>query len=161
MVVTSMCKARALSPQDRRFILDLKEALAVPHRGAEGMPRKAVWSALGKSESWYSLVLDPETHDLPGLIDLRKIATLTGNTEPLRVLARWWGEGHELAEVDPHHLLTSSIQADGLFSGQLAKALEDDQVEPHEAREILPSAEARLHQAQATVDNIKKLARRR
>lgn len=125
------------------------------------MPRKAVWASLGRSESWYSLKLDPENTDLPDLVDLRKIATLTGNAEPLRVMARWWGEGHDLAEEDPQHLLTTSIEVDGLFTGQLSKALEDGLVEPHEAREILPAAGARVRKAQAAYDSLKKLARRR
>ena len=139
----------------------MKEALALPHRGVGGMPRKAVWSAMDRSESWYSLILDPEKNDLPNVVDFRKIVTITGNAEPLRVLDRWSGEGQGLAETDPQRLLTSSIEIDGLFTGQLAKALEDGRVTPSEARGLAHSAGARLLQAQQTFDALKKLAGRR
>lgn len=122
------------------------------------MPRKAVWMPLGKSESWYSLVLDPETLDLPNLLDLRKIATLTGNAEPLRVLARWWGEGHDLADASPSHLLTSAIEVDGLFTGQLAAALEDGTVTQAEAKALVRAAGTRLRNAQQVFDVLKRCA---
>ena len=136
----------------------MKESLALPHRGADGMPRKVVWMPLGKSESWYSLVLDIETQDLPSLVDLRKISTLTGNSEPLRVLARWWGEGHDLAEPAPCRLLTKAIEVDGLLTGQLAAALEDGIVSRQEAKELLEAAGTRLCNAQQVFDVLKRLA---
>lgn len=156
-----MCKAHVLSPQDLRFILDLKESLGLPHRGPDGMPRKAVWSALGKSEAWYSLVLNPETLDLPNLVDLRKVCVITGNTEPLRVFSRWTEESAQGPEEQAGHLLTSTIEADHLFTGHLARALEDGRVSPKEARELVITAATRMRQAQQTFDTLKKLAGRR
>jgi hypothetical protein len=161
MAVISMCKVRLLSPQDRRFILEVKEALVLPHHGPEGMTRKAVWGPLGRSESWYSLVLDTEKQDLPNLLDLRKIARLQGNAELMRVLVRWCLEDHDLTETNPNHMLTSAIEIDGLFTGQLAQALEDGKVTPSEARELVPSAGRRMLHAQQAFDDLKKLARRR
>jgi hypothetical protein len=92
------------------------------------------------------------------LLDLRKIATLTNNSEPLRVLARWWGEGHDIAEASPNQLLTSAIEVDGLFTGQLAKALEDGVVTQGEAKALIVPAGSRLRNAQQTFDVLKRRA---
>jgi hypothetical protein len=155
-----MCKSAASSAQDRRFILDIKEALAVAHRGPDAMPRKAVWMGLGKSESWYSLCLNPEEPDyLLSLLDLRRYAAITGNAEPLRVLARWWGDGHEIAETE-QRLLSSTLKADGAFEGRLSEALEDGAISLAEAQSLLPVAEARLRQAQESLDLLRHKAGR-
>lgn len=139
----------------------MKEALAVIHRpGPNQVPRKVVYTGLGKSESWYSLILDPETLDCPSLLDLRRISAITGNAEPLRVMARWFCDGFELLEPEPHRLLSDAIGSDALFTGRLARALEDNQLTAAEAKALVSPAEARLRQAQVTVDALKKRARR-
>lgn len=131
------------------------------HRpGPNQVPRKVVWTGLGKSESWYSLILDPATLDCPSLLDLRRISAITGNAEPLRVIARWFCDGFDLVEPEPHRLLSEAIGADALFTGGLARALEDNQLTGPEAKALVKPAEARLHQAQMTVDALKQRARR-
>ena len=75
MVPPMSPKNLPLSPQERGFVLELKDALAVPHRGPLAMPRKTVWMSLDRSESWYSLILDTDTLDLPNLTDLQRIRT--------------------------------------------------------------------------------------
>lgn len=143
-----MCKNPPLSPQDRRFVLELKDALRLAHVGTDAMPRKAVWMALGKSESWYSLVLNPEELEtLPSLVDLRRYAAITGNAEPLRVLGKWWGDGHDLADQDPHHILGQTLRVDADFAGKLAMALADGSLSSEEARGLIHEAESRLRQA--------------
>ena len=139
----------------------MKEALTIPHRGPGAMPRKAVWASMSRSESWYSLKLDPDNQELPSLVDLRKSCAITGNTEPLRVLSRWTEDAVPSAEAQAGHLLTSTIEADHLFTGHLARALEDGQVSPKEARELVITAATRMRQAQQTFDTLKKLAGRR
>lgn len=156
-----MCKSRVWTPQDRRFVVEIKEALAIPHQGPTGMPRKAVALAIGRTESWYSRVLNPEELDwLPDLVDLRRIATVTGSVEALRVLARWWGEGHELAEQCPFKLLAETVEADDIFTTRLSKDLADGKLDQTEAKNLLPLAAARLRQAESTVDALRKRARR-
>lgn len=151
-----MCKDLPLSPQDRRFVLDLKEALAVAHRGVDAMPRKAVWMALGKSEGWYSRLLNPEEMETaPSLLDLRRYAAITGNAEPLRVLAKWWGDGHAIVDQDPHRMLGTTIRTDAAFAAGLSQALEDGELTAAERDDLIPLAEARLHQAQRNVDALK------
>lgn len=156
-----MFKDLPLSPQDRRFILDLKESMAIAHRGVDAMPRKAVWMALGKSEGWYSRLLNPEEMDTaPSLLDLRRYAAITGNAEPLRVLAKWWGDGHAIVDQDPHRMLSTTIQADAAFATNLSKALEDGEITREESEGLIPLAEARLRQAQENVDALKGMERR-
>ena len=158
-----MCKVRVWTPQDRRFVLEVKEALLVPHMGPSAMPRKAVWSVIGRTEGWYSHVLNPEELDwLPDVVDLRKIATATGNREPLRVLVRWMGETLlEEAEASPFELLAATVEADDAFTSQLSKDLADGVLDKDEAKELLPRAAARLAQAQKTSDDLRKRAGRR
>jgi hypothetical protein len=64
-------------------------------------------------------------------------------------------------ESNPNHLLTAAIEVDGLFTGRLAKALEDGRVTREEAKALVKSAGLRLLQAQQTFDSLKKLAGRR
>ena len=157
-----MCKSRVWTPQDRRFDREIKEALAIPHQGPSAMPRKAVALAIGRSEGWYSRILNPDEYDwLPDLIDLRRIATVTGNAEPLRVLARWWGEGHELAEESPFDLLAETVEADDAFITRLSKDLADGKLDPDEAKRLLPFSAARLQQAQNAHDALRKQAGRK
>jgi hypothetical protein len=156
-----MCKARLWTPQDRRFDREIKEALAIPHLGPSAMPRKAVALAIGRSEGWYSRILNPDEYDwLPDLIDLRRIATVTGNAEPLRVLARWWGEGHELAETSPFNLLADTVATDDAFTTRLSQDLADGRLDQGEAKRLLPLAAARLQQAQQALDALKQRTRR-
>lgn len=156
-----MCKARVWTPQDRRFVVEIKEALQVPHMGPSGMPRKAVAMAIGRTESWYSRVLNVEELDwLPDLVDLRRIATVTGSVEALRVLARWWGEGHDLADGCPFQLLAETVEADDAFTTRLSKDLSDGRLDATEAKRLLPLAAARLRQSENAVDALRKRARR-
>jgi hypothetical protein len=120
------------------------------------MPRKAVWMALGKSESWYSLILNPEELEtVPSLLDLRRYAAITGNCEPLRVLAKWWGDGHAIAGQDPHRMLSSTLRVDTEFSTYLAEALEDGDLSPKERKRLVSFAEVRLRQAQENLDALR------
>lgn len=158
-----MCKTRLWMPQDRVFVLEIKEALWLPHRGPSAMPRKAVWSAIGRTEGWYSHVLNLEELDwLPDVVDLRKIANVTGNREPLRVLVRWMGEALvEEPETSPFEMLAAMVQADDIFTSQLSKDLADGALDRSEAQKLVPKAEARLHQAQKVIDSLRKRAGRR
>ena len=151
-----------LSPQERAFVLELKDALAAPHRGHMAMPRKAVWMALQRSESWYSLILDPETLDLPNLTDLRRICAITRNREPLRIFERWLEEDRaEAAQPDARRLLAEVLEADGLFQAKLARFLEDGDLSREEACKLLPMVAARIRQNQEHYDLLKGRARRR
>jgi hypothetical protein len=47
-----MCKSRVWTSQDRAFIREIKDALLIPHMGTADMNRKAVASAIGRSEGW-------------------------------------------------------------------------------------------------------------
>ena len=158
-----MCKARLWTPQDRRFVSEIKEALLMPHLGASAMPRKAVYMAIGRSDGWYSRVLNPEEYDwLPDVVDLRKIATVTGNREPLRVLVRWMGETLlEAPEESPFELLAETVRADDDFTSELSHDLADGRLDNREAEALLPSAAARLRQAQKTFDLLQKQAGRK
>ena len=158
-----MCKARLWTPQDRRFVVEIKEALLVPHLGHAAMPRKVVASAIGRSEGWYSRILNQEEYDwLPDAVDLRRIATVTGNREPLRVFARWMGE--DLVAVDspsPFRMLADTVEADDAFTSQLSRDLADGVLDHEECLELLPKAAARLKQSQETVDALRKHAGRK
>jgi len=155
-----MCKLRRWTPQERRFVVEVKEALLIPHLGHAAMPRKAVALAIGRSEGWYSRVLNHEEYDwLPDLIDLRRIFNATGNREPLRVLARWMGEALEEAlEDSPFVLLANTVHTDDLFTSELSHDLADGEMDQEEAKHLLPAAAARLQQAQKTFDAVQKLA---
>lgn len=155
-----MCKIRLWTPQDRRFSREIKEALLPPHMGPSAMPQKAVPASIGRSEGWYSRVLNFEEYDwLPDLVDLRKIANVTGNREPLRVLVRWMGEAlAEAKENSPFELLAATVEADDAFTSQLSKDLADGMLDPEEAKELLPKAAARLQQAQVALDALRKRA---
>jgi len=158
-----MCKTRVWMPQDRVFVLEIKEALWIPHRGASAMPRKAVWSVIGRTEGWYSHVLNLDELDwLPDVVDLRKIANVTGNREPLRVLVRWMGESlADDAVTSPFEMLAETVEADDAFTSQLSKDLADGVLDRDEAKRLVPRAEARLHQSQKAVDALRKQAGRR
>ena len=120
------------------------------------MPRKAVWMAMKRSESWYSLVLNPEELEtVPSLLDLRRYAAITGNCEPLRVLAKWWGDGHSLVERDPHRMLSATLQVDSQFTSYLAEALEDGDISRQEREILVAFAESRLRQAQENLDSLR------
>ena len=151
-----------LTPQERAFVLELKDALAVPHRGHMAMPRKAVWMALQRSESWYSLILDPDTLDLPNLTDLRRICAITRNREPLRIFERWLEEDRaEAAQPDARRLLAEVLEADGLFQAKLARFLEDGDLSREEACKLLPMVAGRIRQNQEHYDLLKMVARGR
>ena len=158
-----MCKARLWTPQDRRFVCEIKEALLISHLGPSAMPRKAVSMAIQRSEGWYSRVLNPEEYDwLPDVVDLRKIANVTGNREPLRVLVRWMGEALvEAKDESPFELLAETVQADDAFTSGLSHDLADGHLDRREAEELLPAAAARLRQAQKTFDLLQKHAGRK
>jgi hypothetical protein len=150
-------------PQDRVFVLEIKETLWIPHRGPSAMPRKAVWSAIGRTEGWYSHVLNLDELDwLPDVVDLRKIANVTGNREPLRVLVRWMGESLvEEPATSPFEMLAATVQADDAFTSQLSKDLADGVLDRDEAKRLVPKAEARLNQSQKAVDALRRQAGRR
>ena len=158
-----MCKRRIWTPQDLRFISELKHSLAIPHSGPVGMPWKAVYSAIERSDSWYSRVLNPAEPDwFPDSVDLRRIAAVTGNREPLRVMARWMGE--ELADpsdMSPFQMLANTVQADDAFTSQLSRDLADGALSKGEAKDLLPMAAGRLQQAQSAMDDLRKLAGRK
>ena len=158
-----MCKIRLWTAQDRAFIREVKDALLIPHLGTAAMPRKAVASAIGRSEGWYSRVLNQEEYDwIPDLVDLRRIANVTGNREPLRILVRWMGE--ELLEPEegsPFTLLAQTVAADDAFTTQLSKDLADGKLDAAEARQLLAPAAARLAQSQKTMDALRKRAGRK
>lgn len=158
-----MCKARLWTPQDRRFVVEIKEALLIPHLGAAAMPRKAVASGISRSEGWYSRIFNPEEYDwLPDVVDLRRIANVTGNREPLRVLARWLGEDLvESSDASPFELLADTVRTDDAFTSELSLDLADGVLDQGEAVELLPKAAARLRQAQDTYDKLHKRARRK
>jgi len=158
-----MCKVRLWTPQDRRLVVEMKEALLIPHLGPSAMPRKAVASAISRSEGWYSRVLNPEEYDwLPDLVDLRRIFNVTGNREPLRVWARWMGEAlTETAEGSPFEMLAQTVAADDAFTTQLSHALADGVLDQAEAKSLLPQASARMQQAQKTIDALRKRAGRK
>lgn len=158
-----MCKVRLWTPQDRCFVLEIKQALWLPHMGPGAMPRKAVWSVIGRTEGWYSHMLNLDELDwLPDVVDLRKIATVTGNREPLRVLVRWMGEALvEPEEQSPFELLAQTVEADDAFTSQLSKDLADGRLDRDEAKRLLPKAAARLARAQKSMDALRKRAGRR
>lgn len=158
-----MCKIRLWTPQDRRLVVEMKEALLIPHLGPSAMPRKAVASAIGRSEGWYSRVLNPEEYDwLPDLVDLRRIFNVTGNREPLRVWARWMGEAlTDTVEGSPFEMLAQTVSADDAFTTQLSHALADGVLDQAEAKSLLPRASARVQQAQKTIDALRKRAGRK
>lgn len=158
-----MTKRRVWTPHDLRFISELKGALAVPHQGPLGIPWKAVYTAIGRSDGWYSRVLNPAEPDwFPDVVDLRRIAAVTGNREPLRVLARWTGEElNEGPEMSPFQLLARTVEADDEFTTLLSKDLADGELDREEARELLPKASARLAQAQEATDALRRRVRRR
>ena len=155
-----MCKVRFYSPQDLRFVRELKEAFLVPHLGPSAMPRKVVPASISRSEGWYSRVLNlDETDWMPDLVDLRKITTTTGNREPLRVINAWLGEDLEPASpTTPLQLLSQALDADAAFEAQLGRDLADGHLDKDEARKLLPLAAARLAQAQKTLDAIHRAA---
>jgi len=158
-----MCKIRLWTPQDRAIGREVKEALLIPHLGPSAMPRKAVASAIGRSEGWYSRVLNPEEYDwLPDLVDLRRIYNVTGNREPLRVLVRWMGEAlSDQPDGSPFEMLAQTVGADDAFTTQLSHALADGVLDQAEAKALLPKASARVQQAQNTIDALRKRAGRK
>jgi hypothetical protein len=158
-----MCKIRLWTPQDRAFVCAVKDALLTPHLGPAAIPRKAVASSIGRSEGWYSRVLNQEEYDwIPDLVDLRRITHATGNREPLRVLAQWMGEDLvERDETNPFTLLADTVGADDAFTTQLSQDLADGKLDREEALRLLEPASARLAQAQKTIDALRRVARRK
>ena len=157
-----MTKRRVWTPQDLRFVSELKHALAVPHQGPLGMPWKAVYPVIGRSDSWYSRVLNlAEPHWVPDAVDLRRIEAATGNKEPLRVLARWMGEALAQEEGSPFHMLAEAVEVDDAFTAQLSRDLADGVLDQGEARRLLPMAAARIQQSQTTFDALRKRAGRK
>jgi hypothetical protein len=158
-----MCKVRLWTPQDRRFVVEVKEALIVPHLGPSAMPRKAVAASITRSEGWYSRVLNAEELDwMPDLVDLRRIITVTGNQEPARVVARWMGEGATPeGETNPFLLLALSETATSTFNTRLARLIADGDLSREDAKELLPLACRALAQLQTDVDALRKRAGRR
>lgn len=156
-----MCKIRHWTPQDQRFVVEMKEALLIPHQGPSAMPRKVVARACGRSEGWYSRVLNPEELDwMPDLVDLRKIYNATGNREPHRVLMRWMGEALLEPEENPFRLLARSEEASSAFNTRLSKLISDGSLSKADAKELLPFAAKNLNQAQADVDALRGRMRR-
>lgn len=157
-----MTKRRVWTPQDLRFISELKHALAVPHQGPLGMPWKAVYSVIGRSDGWYSRVLNLAEPDwFPDAVDLRRLEAATGNKEPLRVMARWMGEVLAQEDVSPFHMLAQSVEVDDAFTAQLSRGLADGDLDREEARLLLPKAAARIQQSQTAFDALRKRAGRR
>lgn len=155
-----MCKSRVWTPQDLRFVRELKESLWIPHLGISAMPRKEVAAAIDRSEGWYSRVLNfDETDWIPDAVDLRKITNKTGNREPLRVFNRWMGEDLGPQErVNPFELLAQALDADGTFESEFSRDLADGELSREEAQRLLPKAAARLQQAQKAVDALRERA---
>ena len=154
-----MTQARALTPNDRRFLHSLKEALQEPHRGADAMPPKAVYLSINRSQGWYSRVLDPEDIEIiPDAVDLRRIQAVTGDRRPLDILAAWWGSGFivtaEDAQVEesPSQLLAESAEVDAPVLATLIRDSRDGKLTRREATELLPLAQRRLEQAQHLYD---------
>ncbi len=151
-----MTQSRALSPQDRRYLLALKEALGEAHRGPSAMPRKVVWMAINRSEAWYSRALDTdETETIPDAVDLRRIQAVTGDRRPLDVLAAWWGTGFTVKaeesvvdEASPADLLAETADADAAVLSKLIADAKDGKLTRQEAADLLPAAQRRLEQAQ-------------
>lgn len=157
-----MTKRRVWTPQDLRFISELKHALAIPHQGPLGMPWKAVYSVIGRSDGWYSRVLNLAEPDwFPDVVDLRRLEAATGNREPLRVLARWLGEALAVEEASPFLMLAQSLEVDDAFTAQLSRDLADGNLDRDEARRLLPRAAARIQQAQNSFDALRKQAGRK
>jgi len=158
-----MSKARVLTAQDRRFLVAEKEAFLVPHQGAAAMPRKAAAADMGRSESFYSRLLNTqEMGCIPDMVDLRRHIMATGNMEPLRVLAHWVGAETKLPEdASPFELLAATVEADDVFTTQLSKDLADGNLDREEARALLAPAASRLAQAQKALDDLRKHAGRR
>jgi hypothetical protein len=158
-----MCQRRVFTPQDLRFVSELKDALAVPHAGPLGIPWKAVYGSIGRSDGWYSRVLNKALPNwLPDAVDLRRIEAVTGCREPRRVLARWAGE--ELPEVEalnPFQMLAQTVEADDDFTTELSRDLADGVLDQTEARNLLPAAAARLAQSQKVLDALRKQAWRK
>lgn len=158
-----MCKIRLWTPQDRRFVVEIKEALQIPHQGPSAMPRKAVAAAIGRSEGWYSRVLNLDELDwVPDLVDLRRICNVTGNQEPVRVLVRWMSEGAlGEGETNPFLLLAMTEQASSAFNARMARLISDGDLSQDDAKELLPLAAKALTQMQADMDALRKRAGRR
>ena len=158
-----MSKARALTTQDRRFLVAAKESFLIPHQGVAAMPRKAAAYDMGRSESFYSRLLNTEELTcIPDLVDLRRHIMATGNMEPLRVLAHWVGAETTIPEdASPFELLAATVEADDLFTSQLSKDLADGKLDREEAKALLAPAAARLAQAQKAIDDLRKHAGRR
>jgi hypothetical protein len=95
-------------------------------------------------------------------VDLRRIANVTGNREPLRILVRWMGEDLlEPEDGSPFTLLAETVQTDDAFTTQLSRDLADGKLDKDEARKLLAPASARLAQSQKVVDALRKQAGRR
>jgi hypothetical protein len=161
-----MCKSRVWTPKDLRFVVEIKEALLVPHMGPDSMPRKAVPAGIGRTEGWYSRILNLEEREwLPDVVDLRKIARVTGNREPLRVLARWLDEDLvndcRAPDESPFALLARTVEADEAFTAKLSKDLVDGVLDPTEAALLIPMAASRVVQAQEALDAVRKHAGRK
>lgn len=157
-----MCKARVLTPEDRRFLVAIKESLAVPHTGLAPLPRKVGAMAMNRSESFYSRLTDPaQVECIPDVVDLRRYISGTGNPEPMRVLQSWAGEAMEQApEPNPFHLLAQSEKASTAFQAHLSELLSDGSLSKADAIEMLPLAQGLLQQTQKSLDALRKRAGR-
>lgn len=154
-----MTQPRALTPNDRRFLHSLKEALQEPHRGPDAMPPKAVYLSINRSQGWYSRALDPDdTEVIPDVIDLRRIQAITGDRRPLDIQAAWWGEGFRVVAEDrpveesTAQMLAETASVDAPVLADLIQAAVDGTLSREEAAVILPHAQKRLEQAQRLYD---------
>lgn len=143
-------KPRYSTTQDRARRMALKEALRSLHKGPYATPRKVVVEALGIWDSTYSKWLNDEHPDLPGVTDLMVIISVCSNPAPLQAMASYSGEGylvvesHEQADEPgtTHGVRLVSLQTDMAVDVELAKALEDETLDPQEAARVLPLLEA-------------------
>ena len=126
------------------------------------MPRKAAAMDMGRSESYYSRLLNTEEMScIPDLVDLRRHMVATGSREPLRVLAKWVGDAPEDEDPNPFRLLAECEEASSAFNALLSKLLADGELSKADAIQLLPAAAAEVHQAQKALDALRKRAGRK
>lgn len=156
--------------QLRPLVVAVKRAISSLHEGPQGIPRKQVYIALGVGKDRYSRWENLEEPDMPNLLDLAAIVGIAGDPAPLRAYTAWvgegWdlaptgsGEGEELTSSEGARLLSDVVASDAALTIGIAHDLVDDgKIDRREAKDRLPLAEARLHQAQTTVDVLTRLA---
>lgn len=162
-------KHRQLTPLDQRRRLAVKAALRSQHEGPMAVPRKLVWMELEIHETTYGDWLNLDKPDMPTLLDLMAIVSITQNPAPLQAMANCgagWQVVPDTSEpldavvgLEPHAMHVQGLVINHAANLVMAKIVEGDNlITREEAREALPFFRDQKQFTDAAIDKLTRLA---